>query len=392
MRHEDYSDQSEGEMHPTIAGGTDITHGFLPTPLPPDWQWPEDLWPLLVDARSALAKLDGIGEHLPSPELVLRPLQRREAQKSSQLEGTITKPEQQALFEIDPDIAESDEDVNAFREVKNYARALEQSRELRSELPLSLRFIKRLHETLMTGVRGQDKRPGRFREQQNLIGRPPRYVPPPPGRLTEALGQFEQYLHAEKNYDPLVEAFLVHYQFEAIHPFADGNGRVGRLLLALIIEEWCDLSEQWLYMSDFFDRNRDEYIDRLYGVSSEGDWKGWISFCLNGVIEQSRDTQLRCEYLVDLHCDFHDRVKDSGGSIRLSQIVDDLFTVPVVVPAKLKDKLDVSYPTARSDVDKLEELGILSELEDTKNITYYSPQVLSVIHAEDLKERENVRG
>lgn len=389
MRKQDFSERSEGELQPTFATrpDIDITHGFVPCPLPPDWKWPDDLWPLLLEAHKALAKLDGISQHLPSPELILRPLQRREAQKSSRLEGTITNPEQQALFEVDPDISAPDEEVSAFREVDNYAKALQQSRQLRSELPISLRLIRRLHETLMTGVRGQENHPGRFRTVQNLIGSPPRFVPPPPDYLNNTLDAFEKYLYAEKTFDPLVEAFLVHYQFETIHPFGDGNGRVGRLLLAILIEEWCDLSNQWLYMSDYFDRNKDDYTGYLYRVSSEGDWKGWVSFCLQGVIEQAKDTQLRCGHLIDLHKDLHARVNEAGGSVRLSQIVDNLFIVPAVVPARLKDALDVAYPTARSDVDKLDELGILRELPDAKHITYYCPAILHTIHAENLPPR-----
>lgn len=387
MRISDFTERSVGEMRPTLATGVDIEQGFVPAPLPPAWDWPDDLWPLLLEAHKALSTLDGIGRHLPSPELILRPLQRREAQKSSSLEGTVTNPEQQALFEVNPDVAAPEDDVNAFREVFNYARALQESRSLREELPLSLRLIRRLHETLMTGVRGQDKNPGQFRTTQNFIGRPPRFVPVPPQHLEEVLGTFEKHLHARRPFDPLVEAFLVHYQFEAIHPFSDGNGRVGRLLLAIIIEEWCGLSNQWLYMSDYFDRNKDAYIDRLYRVSAEGDWKGWVAFCLRGVKEQAQDTQLRCDYLIDLYKAFRRRVNEVGGSIRLSQIVNGLFITPVVVPARLAESLDVSYPTARSDLDKLEEVGIVELLPDTKQITYYSPDILATIHAENLSPR-----
>lgn len=389
MRKRDFSERSAGRLQPTFATrpGIDITHGFVPDPLPPHWEWPDDLWPLLLNAHKALARLDGIGQHLPSPELVLRPLQRREAQKSSRLEGTITNPEQQALFEVDPSISATADEVSAYREVDNYATALQQSRKLRDELPLSLRLIRRLHETLMTGVRGQDKQPGQFRSVQNFIGSPPRFVPPPPDELQDALDAFEKYLHAEKEFDPLVEAFLVHYQFETIHPFSDGNGRVGRLLLAILIEEWCGLSEQWLYMSDFFDRNKDDYTDYLYRVSATGDWSTWVAFCLQGVVEQAKDTQLRCGHLVDLYKAFHARVNDAGGSVRLSQIIDNLFIVPVIVPARLTDALEVTYPTVRSDMDKLEELDIVERLYGGKHITYCSPAILHTIHAEELPPR-----
>ena len=176
----------------------------------------------------------------------------------------------------------------------------------------------------MEGVRGSDHNPGQFRTAQNQIGRPARFVPSPATRLPAQLNDFEKYLHADRVYDPLVEAFLVHYQFEAIHPFMDGNGRVGRLLLAILIQEWCGLSEQWLYMSPYFDANRDRYIDHLFSVSTHGTWEAWIEFCLRGVAVQAQDTQRRCERLLDLHKDFHERLREVGGSVRLSAIVDDL--------------------------------------------------------------------
>jgi Fic family protein len=379
--------QSTGRLEPTFLSHPEIDHGFVPNPLPPDWKWPNALWPVLLEAHKALATLDGFGEHLPNPKLLLRPLQQREAQKSSRLEGTITDPQQQALFEAAPESVDPDAEVSDFREVQNYAQALKDARTLREELPISLRFIRRLHKTLMTGVRGQDKRPGRFREAQNMIGKPPRFIPPPPPVLNDTLSSFEKYLHTDHTFDPLVEAFLVHYQFEAIHPFADGNGRVGRLLLAILIEEWCKLSDPWLYMSDFFDRNKDDYIDKLYNVSATGDWTGWIGFCLRGVREQARDTHLRCQHLLDLYKKFHDKVNASGGSVRLSKIVDMLFDSPVLIAAKLPGVLDVTYPTVRSDLDQLADLGIIDQLFGAKRITYMSMQVLDMIRAEHLPDR-----
>lgn len=239
MRVELFGATKTGQLVP-ISGGRDVTHAFVPDLLPPDWQWPVTLWPVLLDAHKALASLDGTGKHLPNPSLILRPLQDREAQKSSSLEGTYTEPKQQALFELDPTYPESAEDpINARREVFNYSRALDYWHESKRTLPISLRLVRDLHRFLMDGVRGSDKNPGAFRTLQNQIGKPARFVPPPPARLMEQLDSLEKYLHADRPYDGLVDAFLVHYQFEAVHPFMDGNGRVRRLLLAILIEEWC---------------------------------------------------------------------------------------------------------------------------------------------------------
>jgi Fic family protein len=334
-----------------------------------------------MSAHKELASLDGTGKHLPNPALVMRPLQRREAQKSSNLEGTYTEPQEQAFFELDPTEPQSPEDpANARREVANYAAALRYGRERKEELPISLRFIRELHEILMKGVRGSDKNPGEFRKLQNQINRPARYVPPPPQLLMPQLDALEKYLQGERQLDPLVEVFLVHYQFEAIHPFMDGNGRVGRLLLAVLIEEWCELSGQWLYMSAYFERNRDTYIDLLLAVSTRGAWSDWIRFCLAGVVEAAVDAKLRCEQLVQLHRDFHERLRLGKGSTRLSAMTDDLFKTPVAIPARIAKTYGVSYPTARADLNRLQAAGIVEQIKNPGPIAYICPPILEITY------------
>lgn len=382
MNPEIFIDDAPGRLVP-VAGIRGISHAFVPDPLPPRWTWPGDLWPLLVESRTALASLDGTGKHLPNPQLLLLPLQSREAQRSSSLEGTVTDPQQQALFQIDPQYPTSAADpVNAYREVFNYREALNvRARNL--DLPLSLRLIRKLHEVLMDGVRGSDQSPGEFRRTQNQIGRPARFVPPPVPDLAPVLDGFEKYLNLETpDFDPLVRAFLAHYQFEAIHPFSDGNGRVGRLLLAITIAEWCGLSNQWLYMSAFFDANKDHYIDLLLRVSTNGDWGAWIRFCLEGVVEQAKDTERRCERLLALHRQFHDQVNSIGGSIRLSTIVDQLFVSPVITVTEARNLTAVTYPTASKDLAKLAAAGILSELPRAQQISYYCGPIFKITYEE----------
>jgi Fic family protein len=336
-----------------------------------------------MEAHKALASLNGTAKHLPNPTLILRPLETREAVRSSSLEGTYTDPQQQALFELEPTYPESrDDPANSQREVFNYATALRLRKDRREELPVSLRLIRQLHEVLMEGVRGSDHSPGSFRTGQNQIGRPPRFVPPPANRLTPLLDDFEKYLHARKTYDPLVDAFIVHYQFEAIHPFMDGNGRVGRLLLAILIQEWCNLSEQWLYMSAYFDANKDRYMDHLLRISTHGAWEEWIEFCLTGVVVQAQDTQRRCERLLDLHLDFHERLREVGGSVRLAAIVDDLFKTPVVRVSRVAARHEVTYPTSRADLQKLERAGIITRLTRTTKISYYCEPIFEVIYSD----------
>jgi len=379
VKPDDMDGNAPGRIVP-VTGMLGTECAFVPAPLPPSCTWPDRLWPLLTTAREDLARLDGTGKSVVNPDLVLRPLQNREAQKSSSLEGTYTDPEQQMLFALEPTEPSSSADpVNAQREVFNYAQAL-QLRRSRDELPLSLRLIRELHRVLMTGVRSSDRQPGEFRRLQNQIGRPPRYVPPPANLLPELLDNFEKYLHTQSGLDPLVRAFVAHYQFEAIHPFMDGNGRVGRLLLALCIADWCGLSNQWLYMSAYFDRNKDEYIDRLFEVSTSGAWEAWIEFCLRGVAEQARDTTRRYEQLIELHRQFHAKVNESGGSVRLSHLVDQLFLSPVIQVTTARDLLDVTYPTARTDLRKLADLEIIHELKGARQIAYGCRPIFNVIY------------
>jgi len=377
MDQREFSDKMTGQLVPVLNGPPDASFAFVPNPLPPIWDWPSDLWPLLLEARRSLSSLDGTGKHLPNPEILLQPLQGREAQLSSQLEGTYTDPQKQILFQADPSYPMSKNDPNnAFQEVYNYRRALRLRLDNSSDLPVSLRLIRELHAILMKGVRGSEQRPGEFRTIQNQIGYPARFVPPPPQHLPGTLDAFEKYMHSTCAFDPLVKAFLTHYQFEAIHPFRDGNGRVGRLLLSWVIADWCLLSSQWLYMSAFFERRKKEYMDLMFNVSTQAAWEPWIRFCLEGVVSQSIDAEKRCDKLLVLHKDFHHRLK--GGSVRLSKLVDGLFSSPVISVGRYKKMFSVTYPTARSDLRKLEAAEIVKQLEHMDEITYYCPPIYTI--------------
>ncbi len=371
-----------GQLIP-VKGIHDASHAFLPDLLPPHWEWPGELWPNLLDAHRELARLDGIGRHLPDPNLLLRPLESREAQRSSQLEGTFATPRQLMLFELEPNIPTSAGDpANAAREVTNYAAALREGlKMLAAGTPFSLWLVRQLHRFLLEGARGSDSNPGSFRQRQVQIGRPPRFVPPPPFYLPQRLDNFEQFARRDQRlYDPLVDAFIMHYQFEAIHPFEDGNGRVGRVLLSLMITRWCGLGNQWLYMSEYFDANKDEYFERLLRVSTGNDWNGWIRFCLEGVVEQSLNTEQRCSRLLQLSASFKERISTLRGSLRLQDIVDRLFITPVVQPASLATRYNVMYHTARADIEKLTSIGILQELPNAPKKTYFAPEIIGIIY------------
>lgn len=380
MEASDFGPEITGRLVPLPDGPADARVAFVPNPLPPDWTWPERLWPLLLEARTALASLSGMGKHLKSAEILLRPLQLREAQLSSQLEGTITDPHQQVLFHAEPSYPTSENDPkNAFREIFNYTEALRLRLDREREWPLSLALIRELHKILMDGVRGSDQSPGQFRKIQNQIQRPARFVPPPPLYLDETLGDLETFLRNTDltTYDPLVRAFLAHYQFEAIHPFRDGNGRVGRLLLALCISEWCDLPNQWLYMSAYFEQHKTRYMDLLLAVSTHGAWEPWIEFCLRGVISQSKDTEKRADNLLGLHREFQERLK--GGSVRLAALIDKLFEYPVVTVTWVQNQFGVTHPTARADLRRLESMGIVRPLAAPR-LTYYCDRILNITY------------
>ncbi len=363
----------------SIGGGE---HAFIPDPLPPHWEFPADLWPLLAEAKQHLGILEGLGRNLPNPTILLRPLADREAILSSRLEGTYATAKELLLFDLGPKEGASETDpANQQREVFNYRRALFHG--TNSELPLSCRLLRDMHRILLDRVRGRDRAPGEFRKIQVTIGSAARFVPPPPERLGECLDPFEKYLHKQDSpFDPLVDCFLVHYQFEAIHPFIDGNGRVGRLLLAIMLHQRCGLSKPWLYMSEYFEKNRDDYIAHLFQVSTHGNWRNWIEFCIRGTIRQARDTIRRCVRLRAVREDFLQRLTSVGGTVRLNQIVEDVFHSPFVRVADLARRLSVTYPTAKADVQRLIEVGILRDLPHVTPRTLYAPEVFNVAYEE----------
>ncbi len=382
-----FDSNSPGHLVPIVAEwGKD--HAFVPRSLPPEWEFPIELWPLLSEAKKQVGLLEGLGRTLPNPSILLRPMSDREAIRSSRLEGTYASPKELILFELDHRESDSaDGRQNDQREVFNYRKALIHGTE--TELPLSLRLLRELHQILLGGVRGKDRDPGQFRRIQVGIGSDGRFIPPPAEHVMPCLDLLEKYFHsASPRFDPLVDCFLVHYQFETIHPFIDGNGRVGRLLLAIMLQQRCEFSKPWLYMSEFFEPFRDEYIQNLFKVSTKGDWGSWIEFCLRGTLEQAKNTIARCQRLLSIREQFTSRLAVAGGSIRLSQIVDDIFQSPFVRITDLTERLGVTYPTAKADVDRLVAADILQELPNTYPKTYYAPEVFRVSY-EKMEDTEN---
>ncbi len=272
MRKEDFTAKASGRLVSTLEGHL----AFVPDPLPPtNFSLDQKSIHLLAEASGALGKLSGIGSMLPNPDLLINPFQRREALMSSRIEGTTTGMEQLLLFEAQPTAGENELDT---REVLNYISAMHFGLLRLQQLPVSLRLIRAVHEKLLQGVRGHDQRPGEFRHIQNHIARPhstmdeSRYMPPPVQEMHASLSDFERYIHESNDLPFLIRLALIHYQFEAIHPFMDGNGRIGRLLITLLLCERGYLPQPLLYLSDYFERHDDEYRDHLLGVSKAGTW------------------------------------------------------------------------------------------------------------------------
>lgn len=358
---------------------------FIPHEFPPQWEFPARLWPLLAEAREALGMLNGIGQTLPSPELLLRPLQTREAITSSKIEGTYVTPQQLLLYELDPiEPLDADEKSADWREVLNYSKALQLGCELLQHQPMATRLILAMHATLMSGVRGEDKSPGAYRRVQVQIGATGKYVPPPQGEISRLMGNLETFINGESEFDPLVRCYLVHYQFEAIHPFMDGNGRVGRALLSLMIYQLMKHSRPWLYMSAFFERYKDEYSDNLMRVSTHGDWERWIEFCLTGTLVQSRDAVVRCRLFRGLREIYLSKL--STPTPRSHKIVDGLFESPVVTIPSLKAKYNITYHTAKKDVQYLIDAGILQEMSDTYPRSFSAPELIRIAYSDSLEE------
>lgn len=351
---------------------------FHPSPLPPQIAWTEPLAVALANASTLVGKLAGEGKRLPNPHVLIRPFVRREAVFSSRIEGTQSTLGELLATEAGAAVERSPDDL---REVGNYVLALEYGIERIKTLPLSLRLVRELHEKLMTGVRGEHATPGEFRRTQNWIGRPgdtlaqAAYVPPPPDTLGEYLSAWEKFLH-DRMLPPLVHAALAHYQFEAIHPFLDGNGRVGRLLITLELCERNILPAPLLYLSAFFEATRADYYGGLRGITEAGDWPGWLHYFLNGVARQAEDALSRSERINSLLTDWREGLAGDAGAKIAFRIVEILATNPFVTARGLDQQLGVAFNTVMRAVGQLEKRGIVKEISGARRDRVYCAKAL----------------
>lgn len=339
---------------------------FVPAAYPPgDLRLDAELLRLLSRADLELGKLVGATGILPNPDLFVLMYVRREAVLSSQIEGTQASLMDILEWEATRERGERRVDV---REVSNYIGALRYGLKRVRSLPLSLRLLREIHGRLMKNVRGggATKTPGEFRRSQNWVGGPSpgtaRYVPPPVPEMHQALDQFERSLHAPSDYPLLVHIGLTHAQFETIHPFLDGNGRIGRLLVTFLLCEHGILREPLLYLSIFFKEHREDYYDRLQAVRDHGDWEGWLAFFLEGVATVSREATDTARKIVRLREDWWARLGDLGRrSANALRLLDLLFQDPAVTAKSTEELLGISQPAASALVNTLAEAGVLRE-------------------------------
>jgi len=356
-----------GRYLSTSAGGESV-RAFVPDPLPPvpAPEMDEARQRLLERATLAVGRLDSVSMLLPDPQLFLYAYVRREAVLSSQIEGTQSSLSDLLLFELNEAPSVPFDDVV---EVSNYIAALEHGiARLRADFPLCNRLLREMHARLMARGRGSDKAPGEFRRSQNWIGgtRPgnARFVPPPPQELEACMAALEQFIHQPAATTPvLLKAALVHVQFETIHPFLDGNGRLGRLLIALLLHQGGLLEQPLLYLSLYFKQHRPVYYELLDRVRTEGDWESWVDFFLEGVEQTAHSAVETAQRLVALFRNDSQRIEQSGrGAANALRVLHALRAHPVATLKLLCEETGISFPTTAKIVQGFIELGIVREL------------------------------
>ncbi len=351
---------------------------FIPEPLPPrpPIRYDGDLRNLLSQADRELARLDGITSVLPNPELFVAMYVKKEALLSSQIEGTQASLE--GVLEFEANLTPK-ENIDDIKEVVNYIRALNYGIEKLKTLPMSLRLIKEIHKILISGTRGSHKTPGEFRKTQNWIGPPgaslndATFVPPPPDMILELMGNLEKFIHSEDNIPPLVKIAIIHSQFETIHPFLDGNGRMGRLLITFYLYWKGILNHPLLYLSFYLKKHRNEYYSRLMDVREKGDWEGWLKFFLKGVIDVSQEASRTASRIIKLKENLIKKlIEKKIGSGYAVGLIELLFQTPIVTAKNVQDRLGIrSKDTTNKLVNKFNGMGILKEISGKKRYKKY---------------------
>jgi len=362
-----------------VGRGDASYFAFAPAPVPRELEFTALLVAELSTADQALGRLTGVGQQLPNPHLLIRPYLRREAVASTRIEGT-----QSSLSDVLAAEAQVLPDTPDRREVFNYVRAFEHGIQRLRTLPLSNRLIREMHGELLRGVRGEEREPGEFRRSQNWIGgRGPTdavFVPPPPEMLGESLDDLERYIHEDSATPILVRSALIHYQFETIHPFLDGNGRLGRLLVVFYLVERGVLPEPLLYLSSYLERHREEYVQRLQEVRERGAYEAWVAFFLRAVAEQATTAVETAESLLSLTSDFRDRLRRIRARGQAVDAAEGLIANPFVSAPRLAEALGLTRQGAKYVISTLERAEILQRDDLTSRPSLYvAREVLDVL-------------
>lgn len=377
-----YKHSSAGKVLHNIKG-YDV---FVPFSLPPNIQWTSELVGALSRADFLLGKLSREGSLLPNPHLLMRPFIAREAVLSSKIEGTHATIGEVLAHNAGIHIRHNLEDL---QEVQNYIHALDYGINRLKELPLSLRLIKEIHSKLMKGVRGSYATPGEFRKSQNWVGVPgstintAKFVPPPIEELPNCLGDLEQFLHY-RQLPALIHAAICHYQFEVIHPFLDGNGRVGRVLIILLLIEQKILPTPILYISAFFEATRNEYYDLLLKVSMEGSWNEWLIYFLQGIALQSEDALSRAERINSLLNHWKFKVANTFSQFAVD-IIEYIAMNPFITINRIASEFGIAYSTAKRSIEKLESEQIIQQVGNSKRDKVYCAYAILDILEEPAK-------
>ena len=358
---------------------------YHPNLLPENIQLAQETVGRLADAEAALGRLAGAGRLLPNPHLLMRPYLLREALASTRIEGT-----QASLLGVLEAEATGRSLGPDIEEVINYVKAMQHGLDRLNDLPFSIRLVRDMHAVLLRGVRGRERQPGELRRTQNWIGPPgasletASFVPPPPEEVGPLLSDWERFVHENRTIPVLVQSGLLHYQFETIHPFLDGNGRLGRLVIVLHLVIRARLPRPLLNLSPYFERNRDEYYGKLQAVRERGECDAWLCFYLRGIEAQSNDAVARAERLADLRETYRARVMDSTRSQAVA-LVDYLFAYPVMTARRVESLLHAARPTCLRMLDQLAGLNILTEVEpgSRRERRFVAGELLSTLQ-EDL--------
>ena len=395
MNEKEFNNSPTGHLVPTTIYLVPYK-AFVPNELPPfvkpDWE----ITNRILEAQQKLSELKGLGSRIENPNLFIRPFIRREAVLSSMIEGTRTEIIDLLAYEVDqipvPGLGGSDPPENDIREVLNYVAALEFGLSNINKKEINENYLCKLHKILLSGVRGSETNPGCFREVQNYIGKeksPDKaaFFPPPVVEMRKSIKGLLKYINKGNEYPPIIRLALIHYQFEAIHPFIDGNGRIGRLLNTILLIKWNLLDSPLIYLSGFIEEHKEKYYRLLLNISKTGSWDDWLSFFLHAITEQSNDAIYRIVKLQDLKNNWLNRPEIGRATVNIIKLIDYLFANPYTTISDAEKLLKVTNKAARNNISKLLDANILMPATDKKyGQLFVASEVLKIIRTRNISE------